>query len=308
MLENRSSDFEWGRNLPQKKGNMNSKLIGQLLLQKHQQIEELFVEGRPLSMPPLRELDSKQQMQVEWVRVVSEQDYEREHAHNRACERMSALEHDRVQVQKRVQELGAMTQTIDETPEREPGQKPEQELVLDVEQKRAQALESEIRYEREQKLRSKVEMYLSVDEPLQEWERLCQLDQELISQRNTWWNLWNPRKVLELELVLRLELALLCVSRARRGEKDISFSVSLNDKYLSQQREEVPSSLSNPSSDLHKVTPGELVQCMTKVIENHARRISRWRLGRWQVESNILDGMMRVWAWHRDKYRQKSFT
>jgi hypothetical protein len=51
-----------------------------------------------------------------------------------------------------------------------------------------------------------------------------------------------------------------------------------------------------PDPEMYKVTVAELEQHMIEVIENHAERVARWKLGsKAEVKSNILDGMWRTW-------------
>ncbi|KIM72118.1 hypothetical protein PILCRDRAFT_829980 [Piloderma croceum F 1598] len=54
---------------------------------------------------------------------------------------------------------------------------------------------------------------------------------------------------------------------------------------------------SNTSNlNLHKVTPIQLEQYMIDALENHAKRVARWKLGsKAEVRSDILRGMWCIW-------------
>jgi len=47
---------------------------------------------------------------------------------------------------------------------------------------------------------------------------------------------------------------------------------------------------------MYEVTPTQLEEQILAVIENHAVRVARWKLGaRAEVESAMLEGMWRIW-------------
>jgi len=101
----------------------------------------------------------------------------------------------------------------------------------------------------------------------------------------------------ELRQELLLQLKKLVQEHSPVMEQDAAFRILVNNK----------------ASSLQIVTPGQLVQYMTRVLANHAARVSRWGLSPSpsnEVQSEMLDGMKRIWEFmsQQPQYIRRCFS